>query len=116
MLLRERGDDALLLCQATPRAWLRNGQRIEVQNAPTYFGPVSFTVQSKVAEGEISATIDLSLRKPPQALLVRFRHPEARAIRSVVTNDVAWSDFDVQKEWVRINRPTRSRYVISAHY
>jgi hypothetical protein len=99
MLLRERDDDALLLCQATPRAWLRNGQRIEVQNAPTYFGTVSFAVQSKVAEGEISATIDLSLRKPPQALFVRFRHPETRAIRSVVTNGEAWADFDVRREW-----------------
>jgi len=33
MLIHERDDDTLLLCQATPRAWLENGKRIEVRRA-----------------------------------------------------------------------------------
>ena len=38
MLVRERADDVLALAQATPRAWLRDGQKIELERVPTYYG------------------------------------------------------------------------------
>ena len=34
LLIQERDDETLLLCQATPRAWLEDGKRIEVKRAP----------------------------------------------------------------------------------
>jgi hypothetical protein len=116
LLIRERDDDTLLLGQATPRAWLENGKRIEVKRAPTHYGPISFAIESRADSGEITATIELSERKPPAALLVRFRHPQAKPIRSVSVDGQDWTDFDVGKEWVRIARPTQSRYIIHTRH
>ena len=98
MLVRELDDDTLILCQASPRAWLKNGNRIEVQNAPTYFGTLSFSLESRTVVGEMTATIDLPRRKPLAAMLVRFRHPDARPIRSVSVNNSSWADFEVEKD------------------
>ena len=43
-LLLEDGD-ALHLMAGTPRGWLADGQTIEVQRAPSYFGEVNFTAR-----------------------------------------------------------------------
>jgi hypothetical protein len=49
-------------------------------------------------------------------LIVRFRHPEAKPIRSVTVNGQDWPGFDVQKEWVVIEKPAEQRYVVTARY
>jgi hypothetical protein len=49
-------------------------------------------------------------------LVVRFRHPEAKAMRSVTVNGQNWTGFDVQKEWVVIEKPAEPCYVIVARY
>src|SRR6516164_4789867 len=60
MLLREVDDRTLLVGQAPPRAWLEDGKQIEVERAPTYFGPVSCRIESQAAGGRISATVDFA--------------------------------------------------------
>jgi len=116
MLVRECDDGSLLLCQAVPRKWLEHGKRIRVKRAPTYYGPLSMTIESRAAVGEIRAVVELSNRRRPDALLVRFRHPDAKPMRSVVVNGRTWTDFDVRKEWVRIETPAKPRYTIVARY
>ena len=116
MLIQERDDDSLLLLQATPRPWLENGQRIRLERAPTYHGPLTLTVESRAAAGEISATLETPARPRPAALLVRLRHPQAKPIRSVSVNGQAWTDFDPVKEWVRIPSPAQDLYTLVVHY
>lgn len=89
---------------------------IEVRRAPTYFGPVSFTIESQAARDILTATLDLPDRRQPEAVLVRFRHPRSRPIQSVQVDGENWTDFDVGKEWVVIRRPIRGRHVIDARY
>jgi hypothetical protein len=43
LLVRETGPDGLALCSMLPDSW--RGQPIEVHDAPTHFGPVSFAVR-----------------------------------------------------------------------
>jgi len=116
MLIHEQDDDSLLLCQATPRAWLHNGKRIEVRRAPTYYGPLTFQVESSANGDELRANLELSNRKTPAALFFRFRQTEGKPLRSVSVNGKKWDDFDVKKEWVRISTPTESRYTIITQY
>ncbi|MHC1762822.1 MAG: hypothetical protein AB9869_00740 [Verrucomicrobiia bacterium] len=114
MLVREVDDDSLLLCQAAPRPWLEEGKRIEVRQAPTYFGPVNFTITG--GRDSITAKVDLGARRRPGSLLVRFRHPENRPIRSVQVNGENWTDFDRAEEWVRIANPTQASYTITTRH
>ncbi len=116
MLIRELDDDSLLLMQAPPRKWLADGQRIAVERAPTYFGDMSMAVESRAAAGSLIVQIEMPKRHAPKRLVVRFRHPEARPMRSVTVNGQAWAGFDVQNEWVMIEKPGESRYEIAARY
>ena len=116
MLIRECDDDSLLLLQATPRKWLEQDKTITVERAPTYYGPLSMTVESQVTANKIHAEIQAPNRKRPKALLVRFRHPTGRSMKSVIVNGEDWTDFNVEKEWVRISDPSQKRYVITASY
>jgi len=116
MLVRECGDDSLLLLQATPRKWLQQGKTITVERAPTYYGLLSMEVQSQVAQDSIYAEIHVPDRKRPSALLIRLRHPTSKSMRSVSVNGGKWTDFNVEKEWVRISNPDQKRYSITVSY
>ena len=58
-LLVMEQDHTLWLARATPRAWLEQGKKIGVQNAPTYFGTVAYEIVSDVDNGKINATVEL---------------------------------------------------------
>ncbi|RAJ93232.1 hypothetical protein LX87_04744 [Larkinella arboricola] len=116
MLLNERKNQTLLIGQAVPRPWLEEGKQITVRQAPTYFGPLSFTMESHTASGQITARVELSNRNPPNELLVRFRHPQEKPLRTVLVNGKPWKDFDARQEWVRIPKPAAGTILVTAKY
>jgi hypothetical protein len=116
LLIRELDDDTLLLGQAVPRAWLADGQHIDVQRAPTYFGKLNFRIDSAANSGRIKASVAFGDARRPSALRVRLRHPSKTPLRSVTVNGVHWTDFDADKEWVLIPQPRAARYEILANY
>lgn len=116
MLLNELGGDTLIIGQAVPREWLQKGKQIEVKNAPSYFGPVSFTMEGESDQHQLTATVQLAKRNPPKELLVRFRHPDDKQIRSVTVNGKAWKDYDVKKEHIKIPLPQGDKFIVTATY
>jgi len=92
MLVREDGD-RLLLCSATPRAWLADGQHIEVKQAASRFGPFSFRLESSTRRGEIRAWIDWPRRRPPREIVLCLRHPRGKPIAAVAVDERPWGDF-----------------------
>jgi len=101
MLVMEDGN-SLWLARATPRAWLEQGKKVSVKNSPTHFGTLSYEIVSDLANGKVTATIEMPSRKPPNIVLLRFRHPHGAPIKSVTVNGRPWSDFDRNEEVIRI--------------
>jgi hypothetical protein len=101
MLARTVGDD-LWLMQATPRRWLNDGEKIEVKDLQTEFGPLSYSVRSHLASGAIEAKISEPTRQPAVKVKVRFRVPANRKMQSVAVNGQRWTDFDAAGEWVTL--------------
>ena len=102
MLVMEDGN-VLWLARATPRAWLEQGKRIAVRNAPTHFGLVSYEMASDVAHGRLVATVNLPSRNPPREVVLVLRHPASAAIADVRVNGKDWTDFDAARGWVRLH-------------
>jgi hypothetical protein len=115
MLVRESDDHTLMLMQAVPRAWLDDGKRIAVKDAPTWFGNVSYEVQSSAGSGNIRAKVELERREAPNCVLVRLRHPQGKPMKAVTVNGKEWKDFDAQKEWVRLSG-AGGRYEVVVRY
>jgi hypothetical protein len=116
MLIHELDDGTLLLLQATPRKWLEDGKTIRIERAPTYYGRLSMKIESQAASNKILAQVNMPERKHPRSLIVRLRHPKGQPIKSITVNGQAWTDFDVEKEWLRIKNPDRPQYSIVISY
>jgi hypothetical protein len=116
MLVREVDDKTLILGQATPRDWLEDSKDIDVSGAPTRFGPISFHIRSESRKGQISARVRLSSTDHLDKLLVRLRHPEEKAIRTVSVNGQDSKAFNADREWIEIEKPRAGTYEILANY
>ena len=115
MMLVMEDAGRLWLARAVPRAWLEQGKRIAVRNAPTHFGPVDYEIVSDADRGRIAATVSLPARRAPEAILLRLRHPKAAPIRSVTVNAQPWTDFDATQETVRLH-DARGTIRVEARY
>jgi hypothetical protein len=114
LLVMEDGQ-SLWLARATPRAWLEQGKKISVKNAPTYFGTVAYEVVSDVDNGKISATIEMPTRKAPKELVLRFRHPKSTPIKAVTVNGKPWTEFNKDKETITLKGLTGT-VAVTAQY
>jgi hypothetical protein len=89
LLLHERVDAigrpvGLELAYATPRAWLAAGKRISVRDAPTSFGPLSYSIRSSRRHVRVSVAVP---RRPGlQTLRLRLRLPRGDRIESVTVD------------------------------
>jgi hypothetical protein len=99
MFVNEMGH-RLYLGQAIPRYWLSQGNRIGIRNAPSSFGALSFTMESKSADGLIHVVLDPPRRNPPEGIFLRLRHPDGNWIKSVTVNGQPYGRFDAEKEWI----------------
>ncbi len=117
MLMNElAGNETLFVGQAIPRKWLESGKAIRLTNAPSYFGPVNLNIASSVDRGSIRVELEFLSARRPQSVRLRLRHPTRQAIQSVTLNGAAWTDFDVEKEWVRVPAPVPQRVIMEASY
>ena len=114
MLVMERGDE-LWLAPFVTSNWLRDGMVVSVAKAPTYFGPVSYTITSAARRGRIEARIAAPQRAAPDAVVIRLRHPDGKRMRAVTVNGEPHGDFDPRGEWVRVY-PDSGPLVVVAEY
>jgi hypothetical protein len=86
MLVHEtRGSDGshrgLELAFSTPRAWLESGKSTVVRNAPTSFGPVSYSIERRQNTVHIDVTPPAS--PAPTTLRIRLRLPAGQRVATV---------------------------------
>ncbi len=116
MLIQEWDDECLVLFAATPRAWLAHGQSIQIERAPTHFGPLAAQLTSDVDNGVIRARVTFNGTHDPQSLRIRFRHPLKARMRKVRINGQDSHHFEAESECVFIDHPDQKQYQIEVHY
>lgn len=112
MLIREEGD-VLWLAAGVPSRWLAAGEKIEVHDAPTYFGPVSYRIDA--TGSSVNARVVLPTRNQFQTAWLVLRLPGAISFRSVEIDGKPWQDFSAEAQRIRlpmINKPIQ----ISVHF
>lgn len=116
MFVREDGDN-LYLGQAIPRYWLKDGNEIGIQNAASYFGPMSLAYHSAFkAEKQIIVEFSPPVRNQPKTIYLRLRHPEHKPIKKVTINGMRWDSFDAEKEWIMLPGNLKSHQTIIVSY
>jgi len=107
LLVLEVGEE-LWLAPGTPRRWLEPGQKIEIHQAHTFFGVVSFTLQYGDQPETIEAHVSLPTR-PCQTIRLFVRAPFDKPIKAVSVNGAAWNQWDAAEQMVIV--PQRERTV-----
>jgi hypothetical protein len=98
-----------------PRAWLREGEHVELARAPSFFGPLSFRIDSEAERGVIRARITPPQRDPYKTILLSLRHPAKSRLLSVRVNGREHADFDASAETIRLASGPRE-FVVEARY
>jgi hypothetical protein len=106
---------SLWVARATPRAWLRQGGKVAVSSAPTYFGSLAYEIVSDADHDRITATVEIPNRNPPKTVLLRLRHPQAAPIKSVLVNGKRWTRFNQDKEVIELTG-LKGTVVVVANY
>jgi hypothetical protein len=75
-LLVDEVEDKLILGSGIARHWLRDGEHVEVKNAGTQWGLVSYRLDSDIGAGHISATISPPEHPVTGGIKFVLRHPE----------------------------------------
>jgi len=96
MLYMEEGQ-TLHLLSGIPRRWLESGKEIAVTGVLSYFGPVSFSVKSRLNDGVIEAEVRCDSTLRPEIIELRLPHPTGVKARRVVGGS-----YDAHSEAVRI--------------
>jgi len=98
-LVLEDGE-TLWLAPGAPRRWLAAGQKIEVRQAPTYFGPVTYRIEG--TSMGVEADVELPTRNQYSKAWLVVRAPDGKRIRTVEIDGKTSQDFDARSERIRI--------------
>jgi hypothetical protein len=119
LILEERRDNldtgVIDLARGTPRTWLEDGKKIEVERAPTDYGTMSFTLESRLHEQTISAHIEAPRRKNFEAIRLYLRRPGSLPIKYVRVNGKQYRDFNADAGYITL-RPGPNEFNVEAQY
>lgn len=111
-LLWEEGN-SLHLAKGSPRAWFAPGQSFGVSRMASFFGPVTFRIESEPSRAV--ARVELGIHRPPQELVLHLRRPDRRPMQGVMVNGTVHTGFDPTSETVRVPAP-RGTLKVQADY
>ncbi len=105
MLINEvtnhKGEPQILqLGFATPRAWLEQGKRIQVYDAPTLFGPVTYTMISNIEQDEVLVDLEVPSRTKIGSIQLRLRVPAGKQLTNVIVNGHPHAKLDLDTETI----------------
>ena len=104
----------LTLAKAIPRSWLRHGEALAVQHAPTTRGRVSYSLQSFLGGTvpHVNASVQLAKQSPSQerhgsfsSVQLVLRVPAPWQMFQVSMDGKAWHSFDAQGETITLPNP-----------
>jgi hypothetical protein len=86
LVLEDSDEDRLHLAKGVPRQWVASGKKIGIEQAPTRWGRVSFTLQAKAETGAVVGQVELLGAKAPAELNFKLRLPVENKLRRVTVN------------------------------
>ena len=89
LVLEDSDEDRLYLAKGVPREWVASGKEIRIENAPTRWGMVSFSLVTKPDVNAVVGHVDLAGPRTPPELHFKLRLPSQTPLRGVTVNDRA---------------------------
>ena len=104
------GPKELWICPSTPRKWLHEKSGIVVEHAPTYFGPVSFSLRVDDRGEAVGAIVFEGREHLPERVVVHVRSLRGSPLRRVMVNGREHRYF-TQEQVIIVDPPRRIEIV-----
>jgi hypothetical protein len=86
LVLEDSDDEKLYFGKGLPRDWVTSGKEIRIQQAPTRWGRVDFSMQAAPEKRNIVARVKLAKVASPAEVQVKFRVPGEFSLTSAAVN------------------------------
>lgn len=113
MLVLEGSDEKILyLAKGVPREWVASGKPIEIQQAPTRWGRVSFSLITKQQDKSVVGHIELIGATAPKELHFKLRLPARMALERITVNGEPVSLGGVHGDTVMIGTKGKKQFEV----
>jgi hypothetical protein len=116
LIFEDPESNTVWLGKSIPREWLADGKTIDITNAPTKWGRLSFSIVSHLKTHTIDTHIDFPNSGFVAETKLRLRSPNNARIKSVTLSGKRWTQFDPVNETIAIPSGMQGRVEIVAHY
>ncbi len=86
LVLEDSDEDRLYLGKGLPRDWVASGKEIKIDQAPTRWGRVNFSLLTNLDAKRLFAKVELPRPGEPKELYVKLRLPSQSTLQSVTVN------------------------------
>lgn len=86
LVLEDSDEDRLYLGKGLPREWVASGKEIRIEQAPTRWGRVNFSLVTKPDIKSVVARVELARAGEPKELHVKLRLPARNSLRAIAVN------------------------------
>jgi hypothetical protein len=113
LVFEDSEEDRLYLGRAIPRAWISTGKRIAIEGAPTRWGRVSYSLETRGSQ--LVAIISLPEKSaPPKEMYVSFRVPVGKTLQRASVNDQPASLRGKHRDAVLVNTNGKRNFQVIA--
>jgi len=86
LVLEDSDEDRLYLAKGVPREWVVSGKEIRIEQAPTRWGKVSFSLLTKPSAKSLVGHVELSGARVPGEVYFKLRLPAPTLLQNVTVN------------------------------
>jgi len=115
LVFEDPESNSVWLGKGIPSDWLADGKSIRVSNAPTQWGKLSYSVESRLNAGTIEAQIQFPANFAAETRL-RLRVPATRTLKAVTLNGQPYSTFDPASQSITLPPNSPATVTLIAHY
>jgi hypothetical protein len=111
-VLEDSDEEILYLAKGVPREWVASGKSIQIQEAPTRWGRVSFSLSVKQQYKSVVGHVELIGARTPKELHFKLRLPARMVLERVTVNGEPVSPRGVHGDTVMIRTKGKAQFEI----
>jgi hypothetical protein len=114
LVLEDSDEDILYLAKGLPRQWVGSGKPIQIEQAPTRWGRVSFHLAAKPESKTVVGYAELTGSSVPKEIHFKLRLPAEMAVQSVAVNGKPASFTGIHNDTVVITTSGEKKFEVVA--
>jgi len=116
LVLEDSDEDKLYLGKGLPRDWVGSGKLIRIQEAPTRWGRVDFSLQAQPAKKVVVGRVELAWAGAPRELQMKFRLPGGQKLKAATVNGRPATFSGVHGDTVAFETRNEKSFEVVAQY